>query len=168
MLIRTEAPVDILAVDRLLKSVFETDSEAELVMRLRENGRRTLSLVACNDDGEVVGYVMFSPVTLNDEELNWQALAPLAVKPEYRRQGIATELVKEGLIILTEFNYPACVVMGDLKFYGQFGFAPGQEYNLQSQRDTTSQGFHAIALTENELNERKGVVGFSPEFHSMS
>ena len=49
MLIRTEAPADILAVDRLLKSAFETETEADLVMRLRENGRRTLSLVACND-----------------------------------------------------------------------------------------------------------------------
>jgi putative acetyltransferase len=55
MLIRTEAPADILAVDKLLKSTFETEAEANLVMKLRENGRRTLSLVACNDEGEVVG-----------------------------------------------------------------------------------------------------------------
>lgn len=37
MLIRTEAPADILAIDRLLKSVFETEAEADLVMTLREN-----------------------------------------------------------------------------------------------------------------------------------
>lgn len=97
MLIRTEAPADILAVDRLLKSAFETETEADLVMRLRENGRRTLSLVACNDEGELVGHVMFSPVTLNGEDLNWQCLAPLAIKADYRRQGLAAELVKEGL-----------------------------------------------------------------------
>lgn len=97
MLIRTEAPADILVVDQLLKNVFATEAEADLVMALRENGQRTLSLVACDDEGEIVGHVMFSPVTLEGEDLNWQGLAPLAVKEEYRRQGIGAELVKEGL-----------------------------------------------------------------------
>lgn len=41
MLIRSEAPADILPIDRLLKTVFETEAEAKLVMRLRENGNRT-------------------------------------------------------------------------------------------------------------------------------
>lgn len=83
MLIRTEAPADILVVDQLLKNVFATEAEADLVMALRENGQRTLSLVACDDEGEIVGHVMFSPVTLEGEDLNWQGLAPLAVKEEY-------------------------------------------------------------------------------------
>lgn len=65
MLIRTEAPADILAVERLLSAVFATNSEANLVTSLRENGRRTLSLVACDEQGEIVGYALFSPVTLN-------------------------------------------------------------------------------------------------------
>lgn len=41
MLIRTEAPADILVVDQLLKNVFATEAEADLVMALRENGQRT-------------------------------------------------------------------------------------------------------------------------------
>ncbi len=112
MLIRTEAPADILAVDRLLKEVFDTEAEANLVMALRENGHRTLSLVACDDEGEVVGHAMFSPVHLNGEDLNWQGLAPLAVKAEYRKQGLGAELVHEGLASLGELGYPACVVLG--------------------------------------------------------
>ena len=36
MLIRSEAPADIMPIDNLLKSVFDTEAEAELVMRLRE------------------------------------------------------------------------------------------------------------------------------------
>ncbi|MFA0071550.1 GNAT family N-acetyltransferase, partial [Vibrio breoganii] len=77
MLIRTEAPADILVIDRLLKSVFETDAEANLVMSLRENSHLTLSLVACSDEGEVVGHLMFSPITLHGDDHNWQGLAPL-------------------------------------------------------------------------------------------
>lgn len=88
-------------------------------MALRENGQRTLSLVACDDEGEIVGHVMFSPVTLEGEDLNWQGLAPLAVKEEYRRQGIGAELVKEGLSSLGELGYPACVVLGDPAYYSR-------------------------------------------------
>lgn len=87
MLIRTEAPADLLAIDALLKAVFPTDAEANLVMALRENGRLTLSLVACSEEGEVIGHAMFSPVTLNGEDFSWQGLAPLAVKAQYQNQG---------------------------------------------------------------------------------
>ena len=70
MLIRTEAPSDILAIDHLLREVSLDSVVADRVMKLRENGQRTLAIVACNDSGEVIGFVMFSPVTLNDEEVN--------------------------------------------------------------------------------------------------
>ena len=50
MLIRTEAPADILTIDRLVRATFETEAEARLVMSLRENSHLTLSLVACTED----------------------------------------------------------------------------------------------------------------------
>jgi putative acetyltransferase len=55
MLIRTEAPADILAIDRLLKETFPDSNEAELVMALRENSQLTLSLVACDDEVNWLG-----------------------------------------------------------------------------------------------------------------
>lgn len=167
MLIRTEAPADILAVDRLLKSAFETETEADLVMRLRENGRRTLSLVACNDEGEVVGHVMFSPVTLNGEDLNWQCLAPLAIKADYRRQGLAAELVKEGLESLKEFGYPACVVLGEPEYYSRFGFEASEKYSFCCQWEASAGAFQVLALAENEFTDRSGRIEFSPEFSAF-
>ncbi|NOI76419.1 N-acetyltransferase [Vibrio coralliilyticus] len=167
MLIRTEAPADILAVDRLLKSAFETETEADLVMKLRENGRRTLSLVACNDEGEVVGHVMFSPVTLNGEDLSWQGLAPLAIKADYRRQGLAAELVKEGLESLKEFGYPACVVLGEPEYYSRFGFEASEKYSFCCQWEAPAGAFQVLALAENEFTDRSGRIEFSPEFSAF-
>ncbi|MDI5448896.1 transporter substrate-binding domain-containing protein, partial [Salmonella enterica subsp. enterica serovar Anatum] len=40
---------------------FESDAEAKLVHDLREDGFLTLGLVATDDEGQVVGYVAFSP-----------------------------------------------------------------------------------------------------------
>ncbi|KJY82192.1 acetyltransferase [Vibrio galatheae] len=167
MLIRTEAPADILAVDRLLKSTFETEAEANLVMRLRENGRRTLSLVACNDDGEVVGYVLFSPVTLDGSDLNWQGLAPLAVDEQYRNQGLAAELVKEGFAALYEFGYPACVVLGDPAYYGRFGFIDSEQHQMRCQWDVPQGAFQVLALAEDEFDQRSGLIEYSPEFSDL-
>lgn len=164
MLIRTEAPADILTVDQLLKSAFETDAEAKLVMQLRENGHRTLSLVASTDDGEIIGHVMFSPVTLNGEDYNWQGLAPLAVKEEYRGQGIAKQLVEEAFSSLLELGYPACVVLGDPAYYGRFGFVPGEQYNMQCQWDVPKDAFQVIELRSGEFEGRNGVIEYCPEF----
>lgn len=168
MLIRSEAPADILVVDQLLKSVFETDAEANLVMALRENGNRTLSLVACEDDGEVVGFAMFSPVSVAGEHLNWQGLAPLAVKAEYRKQGVGAEIVKEGLSSLGELGYPACVVLGDPSYYRRFGFEDASKYGFKCQWDVAAEAFQIVALWENELDNRQGLIEYCPEFNELA
>ncbi|MCZ4370743.1 N-acetyltransferase [Vibrio plantisponsor] len=168
MLIRTEAPADILVVDQLLKSVFDTEAEANLVMALRENGNRTLSLVACEDDGEVVGFAMFSPVSLAGEHLNWQGLAPLAVKAEYRKQGIGAELVNEGLASLGELGYPACVVLGNPDYYQRFGFKPANQFGFTCQWEVPANAFQIVALWENELDNRQGLIEYCPEFNELA
>lgn len=168
MLIRTEAPADILAVDRLLKEVFDTEAEANLVMALRENGHRTLSLVACDDEGEVVGHAMFSPVHLNGEDLNWQGLAPLAVKAEYRKQGLGAELVHEGLASLGELGYPACVVLGDPAYYSRFGFTVADEQGFRCQWDVPAGAFQIVALWDDELKGRSGEIQYCPEFSDLA
>ena len=167
MLIRTEAPADILAIDRLLKSVFETDAEANLVMSLRENSHLTLSFVACSDEGEVVGHVMFSPLTLQGEDHNWQGLAPLAVREDFRGQGIARSLMEEAFSSLRDFGYPACVVLGDPSFYSKVGFKAASEFGFQCRWDVPEGAFQAIELVEGVFSGHSGTIEYSPEFNEL-
>ncbi|BDU38356.1 GNAT family N-acetyltransferase [Vibrio nigripulchritudo] len=167
MLIRTEAPADILPIQQLIKQAFPTHAEAELVSRLMENGQRTLSLVACSDEGEVVGYILFSPVTLDQQDYNWQGLAPLAVKEEYRGQGIASELIKEGLSSLAELGYPACVVLGEPEFYGRFGFESAAKYGMDTQWELPEGAFQIQELMEGELDGKSGKIFYSQEFSEL-
>ncbi len=164
MLIRTEAPADILPIDRLLKAAFTTPAEAELAMTLRENGRLTLSLVACNDDGEVVGYVLFTPVLIDGEDLGWQGLAPIAVKKEYRNQGIAATLIREGFESLRDFGYPVCVVLGDPDYYARLGFEAAEKYDFHCIWDVPEGTFQVIELEPRAFSGRKGMIEYSPEF----
>lgn len=98
MLIRVEIGIDAPGIDALLRRAFESDAEAQLVHDLREDGLITLGLVATDDEGQVVGYVAFSPVIVQGEELQWVGMAPLAVDENYRGQGLARQLVYEGWI----------------------------------------------------------------------
>ncbi|HAS61884.1 MAG TPA: GNAT family N-acetyltransferase [Vibrio sp.] len=164
MLIRTEAPADILVIDRLLKSTFETEAEANLVMSLRENGKLTLSLVACNDEGEVVGHAMFSPVMLEGEDLNWQGLAPVCVREDYRKQGIAAAMIGDALESLNDFGYPACVVLGDPAYYGRFGFEAAEKHNFSCQWQVPQGAFQVLAIAPGEFEQRQGQIEYSEEF----
>lgn len=111
MLIRVEIPIDAPGIDALLRRSFESDAEAKLVHDLREDGFLTLGLVATDDEGQVIGYVAFSPVDVQGEDLQWVGMAPLAVDEKYRGQGLARQLVYEGLDSLNEFGYAAVVTL---------------------------------------------------------
>ncbi|MDF2154455.1 N-acetyltransferase [Vibrio sp. CAU 1672] len=167
MLIRTEAPADLLQIDRLLKQTFPTEAEANLVMSLRENSKLTLSLVACNDDGEVIGHVLFSPVTLNGQENSWQGLAPVAVREDYRRQGIAAALIKEGFASLRDFGYPVCVVLGDPDYYARFGFKASEEMGFSCAYDVPQGAFRVAELVEGACAGQTGRIDYAPEFSAL-
>ena len=118
MLIRVEFGIDAPGIDALLRRSFDGGAEADLVHSLREDGLITLGLVATDDEGQVVGYVAFSPVSIDGEERQWLGLAPLAVDAQYRGQGIGRQLVYDGLDSLNEFGYAAVVTLGDPALYG--------------------------------------------------
>ena len=77
MLIRVEIGIDAPGIDALLRRTFGRDAEAQLVHDLREDGLITLGVVATDDEGQVIGYVAFSPVAVEGEELQWVGQCPV-------------------------------------------------------------------------------------------
>ncbi|HKQ74264.1 MAG TPA: N-acetyltransferase, partial [Blastocatellia bacterium] len=67
MIIRSEKPEDIPAVRIVIEQAFGRPAEADLVDALRRNGKAAISLVA-EDDGRVVGHILFSAVTIQSKE----------------------------------------------------------------------------------------------------
>ncbi|MGP3591064.1 GNAT family N-acetyltransferase [Vagococcus sp. WN89Y] len=165
MLIRVEIPIDAPGIDALLRRSFGGESEASLVHDLREDGLITLGFVATDDEGQVIGYVAFSPVTVAGEDLQWVGLAPLAVDEAYRGQGIARQLVYEGLDSLNEFGYAAVVTLGSPEFYGRLGFEKAAKYDLRSRWPQSDEAFLVHRLADDALNGVRGEVEYSEHFN---
>jgi len=167
MLIRVEIPIDAPGIDALLRRSFGDESEAERVRNLREDGLLTLGLVATDDEGQVVGYVAFSPVTVAGEDRQWVALSPLAVDSAVRGQGIAKQLVYEGLDSLNEFGYGAVVALDSAELYQHLGFQPAAPYGLHSVKPETAATFQIYPLADDALQGVQGLVEYAGHFHHI-
>ena len=165
MLIRVEIPIDAPGIDALLRRSFESDAEAKLVHDLREDGFLTLGLVATDDEGQVIGYVAFSPVDVQGEDLQWVGMAPLAVDEKYRGQGLARQLVYEGLDSLNEFGYAAVVTLGDPALYSRFGFELAAHHDLRCRWPGTESAFQVHRLADDALNGVTGLVEYHEHFN---
>jgi putative acetyltransferase len=122
--IRDEEPGDVDRTFRVVESAFGRRLEADLVDALRRSARPQLSLVA-ERDGLVVGHVFFSPVTLESDRPAAAAaqLSPVAVLPDYQRQGVGTALIRAGLQRCAAIGWAAVFLVGNPAYYGRFGFA---------------------------------------------
>lgn len=168
MLIRVEIPVDIPAIDSLLRQTFPTDAQANLVAHLREEGLLTLGMVAISDEGQIVGYIGFTPVDVEGKDCQWVGLAPLAVAEQYRDQGIGRQLINEGLDSLNEFGYGAVVVLGEPEYYQTSGFIPAKSQGLYCKWPNTEAFFQLYALDNGNIDDIHGLVNYSPLFDQFS
>jgi putative acetyltransferase len=157
MQIRTETPGDYPAIADILLQAFEQDAEALLVERIRRSDRYIpeLALVA-EKEGLVVGHILFSYIDLvGKETLPVLGLAPLAVHPQYQRQGIGSVLVQAGLAKAEERGEAIAIVLGHPPFYSRFGFEPSVNYGIESPFPVPPEFFMVKFLKL----ERKGYLG---------
>ncbi len=165
LILREERNLDQDAVRRVNEEAFGRDGEADLVDALRQNSPLHISLVA-ELDGEVVGHILFSPVTIESEADAFTALglAPMAVLPQFQNQGIGSRLVREGLEKCREVGQYVVVVLGHPNYYPRFGFVPAKQKGLSCEYPVPDEAFMMTELEPGALAGRKGLVKYRPEF----
>jgi len=164
MLIRAEEQRDCAAVHAVNISAFETPTEADLVDALREQAQPLVSLIA-EDNGVIVGHIMFSPVSLPGHlELRIMGLAPMAVAPEHQGKGIGSALVRAGLEECKQLGFGAVVVLGHPAYYPRFGFSSSARYGIGCEYDVPEGVFMVAELEPGCLDGASGKVKYHAAF----
>lgn len=165
--IRQENKNDYEEIYNVVKTAFETaehsdGNEQDLVVALRNSDSfiPELSLVAIKDN-KIVGHILFTKIKIgNHEEL---ALAPLAVLPEYQKQGIGSKLIQQGHKIAKELGYHYSIVLGSETYYPKFGYVLAIQYGIKAPFEVSNENFMAIKLNDTDA-EIKGTVQYAKEF----
>lgn len=167
MLIRKEKKGDRDSVHVVNVLAFENPSEADLVDALRQQAQPIVSLVA-EKNGEVVGHIMFSPVSLSGHPtLKAMGLAPMAVLPLHQRTGIGSALIRAGLEQCRLLDFAAVVVLGHPEYYPRFGFSPSSQFGIESEYDVPDEVFMAMELRPEALSGKTGRVRYDSAFNNV-
>ena len=164
--IREEREEDCDAIRRTNEQAFGQPAEANIVDALRANCPDLLSLVASTCGG-VTGHILFSPVVIGSgaRTAAGMGLAPMAVLPEYQRQGIGSELVRAGVARLRDRRCPFIVVLGHAEYYPRFGFERASLHAIHCQWDgIPDEAFMVLILDSAVMAGVSGVARFRSEF----
>lgn len=147
--IRNEQPSDIPNIFELTQAAFKdieysSHTEQFIVNALRDSQQLIVSLIA-EYEGQIVGHIAFSPVSISDGTTNWYGLGPVSVQPEFQNQGIGSQLIHAGLDKLKTLKAAGCVLLGDPEYYARFGFKAKSELVLQG---VPAEYFQTLSFTE--------------------
>ena len=160
--IRPEQPADLKTIATLTEAAFRgqrwsSHTEQFIVGALRSGGDLHLSLVA-EEDGQVIGHIAVSPVTISDGSSGWFGLGPLSVLPERQRQGIGSQLLQAAIDRLRDEGAAGCVLLGEPEYYHRFNFHPLPGLLLP---EVPEEYFMALPFGE---ARPQGWVSYSPAF----
>ncbi|OAB38832.1 GCN5 family acetyltransferase [Paenibacillus macquariensis subsp. defensor] len=169
MIIRTELESDYPQVHHVNFVAFgDREDEAILVERIRTTPYFVpqLSIVA-EKDGEIVGHILLSKAEIVDLESHHEVIviAPIAVRPDYQKQGIGKLLIAEGLKRCKELGFNLVFLIGHPSYYPKFGFKPARQFGLElTQFEVPDEVFMVYELKENQLNQIKGELRYPSAF----
>ncbi len=170
IVIRSEQSDDHAAIAEVNREAFGQENEARLVAALREaeGFDPQLSLVALRDDA-VVGHILFSPIDIvrDSGDVPALALAPMAVRPEFQRQGIGSALVRAGLKACSRAGYRMVVVLGHSDYYPRFGFTPASERGVRAPFEVPDEAFMVLSLVDGGLDDVAGIVRYPAAFSDV-
>jgi predicted N-acetyltransferase YhbS len=128
--LEAERPDDAAAIDALLDLAFGVARHAKRSYAYRRDvdSVPALRVVARDPGGRLVGTLRFWPIAIESDDGAVRRpallLGPIAVEPHLKGQGVGRALMAEGLARAASLGHDLVLLVGDLAYYGQFGFVP--------------------------------------------
>lgn len=151
-------PNDLEAIKGIFTNTFtdsEGQAEGELIGTLAfelltQTPAEDVRCFVATEKHQLVGSIIFSRLFFENTEAF--ILAPVAVSTAFQGKGIGQDLIRFGLNTLKENNVAFAVTYGDPKFYGNVGFQPIKETQIQPPMALSfPQGWLAQSLTSAPL-----------------
>jgi putative acetyltransferase len=144
----------------LLQNAFPGSAyEALLVQKLHENGR-TVHEWVCIHTNKAIAYVAFSNA-YHGKDICGLHLAPMAVAPDYQKQGVGSELLRFALR-QEEIKSQPLFVLGEPGYYKRFGFEPCTLPVCPFDPDNR----HFLSMRSSVTTSF--IVGYEPEFKTAA
>ena len=156
MKIRKLTPENYAKASALLRQAFPGSTfEVQLVENFHKNGKDVHEWV-CVHTNRIIAYIAFSNA-YDGSAVCGLHLGPLAVKPEFQKQGIGSELLRFALRqdVIKENTI---FVLGDPGFYQKFGFEPCASPICPFDNNNG----HFLSIHNN--TSRRFTVGYESEF----
>ncbi|WP_372922565.1 GNAT family N-acetyltransferase [Roseovarius sp.] len=130
----------------------------ELVRNLlRGTGEKDLFVFTAEEDGMIIGGIVFSRLSYEKDERTVFVLAPVAVAPEQQGRGIGQKLLNHGLAALRSAGIDIAVTYGDPNYYAKVGFIPISEAGAPAPFPLNHpEGWLAQSLTNRAMAPLKG------------
>ena len=144
----------------LLQRAFPgSDYEAALVRKLHEH-IRPLHEWVCIHTNKVIAYIAFSNA-YHGGDICGLHLAPMAVAPEFQRQGVGSELLGFALRQEAIKNRPL-FVLGEPGYYKRFGFEPCGLPVCPFDKNNA----HFLSMRNDSTT--RFIIGYEPEFKTAA
>ncbi|CAM4479164.1 GNAT family N-acetyltransferase [Paenibacillus tarimensis] len=169
MNIRTETVEDYDEVYKLNYEAFgNREDESELIERIRKSKAFVSDLSIVAEAGEqIIGHMLMSRALVEDHDNQYDVivLAPIAVRPQYQRQGIGRMLIEEGIRRCRALGYGIILLIGHPTYYPKLGFQPARKFGLElKQFVVPDEVFMVYEVEDGELNEIKGELKYPEAF----
>ncbi|MBG9783450.1 GNAT family N-acetyltransferase [Shouchella lehensis] len=173
IIIRPELNTDYEKTEEMIRKAFLNEEYSDkrehlLVNRIRKSDAfiPELSLVALNQKEDIVGHILLSKIKIGDhqDEVNSLALAPVSVTPPYQKRGIGSKLIRSALEKASDLGHHSVIVLGHEDYYPKFGFKQASLWNIVAPFEVPKEQFMALELTDNSLEDVKGIVHYSKAF----
>lgn len=171
--VRQETNNDLPVIYNLLDKSFAKAPESDhkekyLVKRLHDSISfiPQLSLVA-EMDGKIAGYILLTQVEIvlrTGGTMPSLSVAPLAVLPEFQKQGIGGLLLKESHKIAAFLGYKTAVVLGHKDYYHRFGYRKAIDFGIVFPFDVPYELCMITELIPHAIDNLRGTVRYPDAF----
>ena len=155
-----ETENDMQEVEDLLDLVFSPSRKNLSSYSLRKNVPKisTLSFVAKNNKGSIVGIIRNWPIFIESRKNLALLIGPIAVHPTFQGEGLGAYLINYSIIESTKYGWERAVLIGDIQYYKSFGFFQQNNNKIDFPSPTDPQRILLLEIKKNSFDGIKGRV----------